>query len=107
MGGAHEGSAAYRLLRERSARFHVRRSNGPVRRVLRNHGRTGLRVGECGRLVGSDCSRSAGSAVGRGANAAMIRVILPAHLRSLARVESEVKLEVEGQVTQRSVLYAL
>jgi molybdopterin synthase sulfur carrier subunit len=37
----------------------------------------------------------------------MIRVILPAHLRSLARVESEVKLEVEGQVTQRSVLYAL
>jgi molybdopterin synthase sulfur carrier subunit len=37
----------------------------------------------------------------------MIRVILPAHLRTLARVDGEVKLEVEGQVTQRSVLDAL
>ena len=37
----------------------------------------------------------------------MIRVVLPAHLRSLARVEGEVKLEVEGQATQRSVLDAL
>ena len=37
----------------------------------------------------------------------MIRVVLPAHLRTLARVDSEVKLEVEGQPTQRSVLDAL
>jgi len=37
----------------------------------------------------------------------MIRVILPAHLRNLARAEGEVKLQVEGQVTQRSVLDAL
>jgi molybdopterin synthase sulfur carrier subunit len=37
----------------------------------------------------------------------MIRVELPAHLRTLARVEREVQLEVEGQVTQRSVLDAL
>ena len=37
----------------------------------------------------------------------MIRVILPAHLRTLAHVDGEVKLEVEGQVTQRSVLDAL
>ena len=37
----------------------------------------------------------------------MIRVILPAHLRILARVEGEVKLEVEGPVTQRSILDAL
>jgi len=37
----------------------------------------------------------------------MIRVILPAHLRTLARVEGEVRLEVEGPVTQRSVLDAL
>jgi sulfur-carrier protein len=38
----------------------------------------------------------------------MIRVILPAHLRTLARItESEVKLEVAGAVTQRSVLDAL
>lgn len=37
----------------------------------------------------------------------MIRVRLPAHLRTLARVKGEVKLEVEGEVTQRSVLDAL
>ena len=37
----------------------------------------------------------------------MIQVILPAHLRTLAHVDGEVKLEVEGQVTQRSVLDAL
>jgi sulfur-carrier protein len=37
----------------------------------------------------------------------MIRVLLPAHLRILAHVDGEVKLEVEGQVTQRSVLDAL
>ncbi len=37
----------------------------------------------------------------------MIRVILPPHLRGLARVRGEVELEVEGPVTQRSVLDAL
>jgi hypothetical protein len=37
----------------------------------------------------------------------MIRVILPYHLRTLARIEGEVKLDVEGQATQRSVLDAL
>ena len=37
----------------------------------------------------------------------MIRVVLPAHLRTLARVHGEVKLDVAGQVTQRSVLDAL
>jgi molybdopterin synthase sulfur carrier subunit len=37
----------------------------------------------------------------------IIRVVLPAHLRTLARVDGEVKLEVEGPVTQRSVLDAL
>ena len=37
----------------------------------------------------------------------MIRVTLPAHLRKLAHVDGEVQLEVEGQVTQRSVLDAL
>jgi molybdopterin synthase sulfur carrier subunit len=37
----------------------------------------------------------------------MIRVILPAHLRTLAHVSGEVKLEVEGQATQISVLDAL
>ena len=37
----------------------------------------------------------------------MIRVWLPAHLRTLARVNGELHLNVEGQVTQRSVLDAL
>jgi molybdopterin synthase sulfur carrier subunit len=37
----------------------------------------------------------------------MIRVVLPAHLRTLARVTGEVKIRVEGPVTQRSVLDAL
>jgi sulfur-carrier protein len=37
----------------------------------------------------------------------MIRVILPGHLRTLAQVGGEVKLEIDGQPTQRSVLDAL
>jgi hypothetical protein len=37
----------------------------------------------------------------------VIRVALPAHLRTLARVDGEVELQVEGPVTQRSVLDAL
>ena len=64
-------------------------------------------VGRCRRQLGADCPRSAGRAVGRGADAAMIRVVLPAHLRTLAKVAGEVQLEVEGPVTQRSVLDAL
>jgi molybdopterin converting factor small subunit len=37
----------------------------------------------------------------------MIRVVLPAHLRTLAKVDGEVELDVAGQVTQCSVLDAL
>jgi molybdopterin synthase sulfur carrier subunit len=37
----------------------------------------------------------------------MIRVTLPAHLRKLAQVDGVVKLDVDGQVTQHSVLDAL
>lgn len=37
----------------------------------------------------------------------MIRLVLPAHLRTLARVNGEVEVSVEGAVTQRSVLDAL
>ncbi len=37
----------------------------------------------------------------------MIRVLLPFHLKRLAQVDGEVQLEVEGPVTQRSVLDAL
>ena len=37
----------------------------------------------------------------------MIRVVLPAHLRTLAHVAGEVQLDVQGQATQRSILDAL
>jgi len=37
----------------------------------------------------------------------MIRIELPAHLRRLAQLDSEVKIDVAGQATQRSVLDAL
>jgi len=37
----------------------------------------------------------------------MIRVALPAHLRTLAQVGSEVEVRVEGPVTQRAILDAL
>ncbi len=37
----------------------------------------------------------------------MIRVVLPAHLRTLARVDGEVQLEVSGEVTLEAVLDAL
>lgn len=37
----------------------------------------------------------------------MIRVLLPAHLRMLAQVNGEVRVKVEGPVTQRSVLDAV
>ena len=37
----------------------------------------------------------------------MIRVVLPAHLRTLARVDGEVRLEIEGEITVRAALDAL
>ena len=37
----------------------------------------------------------------------MIRVVLPHHLRTLARVGDEIELDVDGRATQRSVLDAL
>jgi molybdopterin converting factor small subunit len=37
----------------------------------------------------------------------MIRVVLPTHLRTLAHIDGEVNLEIEGRATQRSVLDAL
>ena len=37
----------------------------------------------------------------------MIRVVLPAHLRTLAQVDGEVQLSLDGEVTQRAVLDAL
>lgn len=37
----------------------------------------------------------------------MIRVVLPGHLRTLARVSGEVQLDIKGTITQRAVLDAL
>ena len=37
----------------------------------------------------------------------MIRVVLPPHLRTLAKISGDVELEVNGTVTQRSILDAL
>ena len=37
----------------------------------------------------------------------MIRVVLPTHLKTLARVQGEVQLEITGPVTQRSILDTL
>jgi len=37
----------------------------------------------------------------------MIRIVLPAHLRTLARVDGDVEVELEGPATVRSVLDAL
>ena len=37
----------------------------------------------------------------------MIRVVLPAHLRALARIDGEVRLDVADPVTQRTVMDAL
>jgi hypothetical protein len=37
----------------------------------------------------------------------VIRVVLPVHLRTLARLDGEVRLEVRGRATQRAVLDAL
>jgi len=36
-----------------------------------------------------------------------VRVVLPAHLRTIARIDGEVALDIAGEVTQRSVLDAL
>jgi hypothetical protein len=37
----------------------------------------------------------------------MIRVVMPAHLRTLAQVSGQVQLQIEGPVTQRAILDAL
>jgi len=45
--------------------------------------------------------------VQRGVENAMIRVVLPQHLRTLAQVEGEVEIQLDGVVTQRAILDAL
>ncbi|HEV8184973.1 MAG TPA: MoaD/ThiS family protein, partial [Chthoniobacterales bacterium] len=56
----------------------------------------------------TDRARFAGCIVRGSADAAMtIRVVLPHHLRTLAKVGDEVQLQVEGEITLRSVIDAL
>src|ERR1700747_996657 len=107
MGKAHERTAAKQLLRERAARRDGRGLARFMRRVLRHHGRPGVCVAGRWRELGANRRGSSSRAFCRGANAAMIRVILPAHLRTLARIEDELKIDVHAPVTQRSILDAI
>src|SRR5947207_355880 len=107
MGAVDERAAAARLLRERAARRDGGRLARFVRHLLRDDGRSGVRLGRRRRQLVADRARSAGRVVGGGANTAMIRVVLPAHLQSLARISGEVAIDVAGPPTVRSVLDAL
>jgi len=104
---AHQRPAAARLLRERAARRDGGRRARLVRHLLRHDRRTGVRLGRRRRHLARDRARSPGRALGRGPDAPVIRVVLPAHLRTLARAGGEVQLEVGGAATQRAVLDAL
>ncbi len=79
-----------------------------VRHLLRYDRRSGLCLVRRRQYLGAHRPRSAGRGFYRGADTAMIRVVLPAHLRTLAHVESgEVAVHVDAAVTQRAVLDAL
>src|SRR5262249_48240350 len=93
--------------RERPARRLRGRRARSVRGLLRHDRWPGLRLGRRRRCLDADRARPSGGALGRGPDPSMIRVVLPAPLRRLARIEGDVALEVEGTITQRSVLDAL
>src|SRR5258708_9607235 len=76
-------------------------------RVFRSHRRAGVRLGGGGRYVDAHRGPPSSRAFRGSPDAVMMRVVLPGHLRALARVGSEVQLQIEGPVTQRSVLDAL
>ncbi len=104
MGAADSRPAAAALLRQRAAGRDGRRLAGLLRGVLRHHRRAGLRLARRGRLPGrrssGTCPRCCRSRSRRllppEADAVMIRVVLPAHLRRLASVQGEVRLDVAG-----------
>ena len=102
-----ERPAAKGLLRERAARRDGGGFARPVRHLFRHDGRTGLWLGQRRQFVESPSSAICRRFFRRGANPAMIRVVLPFHLRNLARVDGEVQLEVAAPVTMRAVLDAL
>src|SRR5580693_3520254 len=78
-----------------------------MRRVFWDYRRASVRVGRRGGQLGSYRAAPSGRALGGGSDAAMIRVVLPGHLRTLARVREEVELDIKGPVTLRAVLDAL
>src|SRR3972149_4695924 len=107
MGAADEWPPAEELLREHPAGRDVGRLAGRVRDLLRDQRWSGLRISGRRKYVERDRAEPPAGVVGRGPDPAMIRVVLPFHLQRLAKVGREVSLEVEGEVTQRSVLDAL
>src|SRR6478672_486184 len=107
MGSADQGPAAARLLRQRAARRHGGGHAGQMRNLFRDDGRPGVRLLRCGRQLEPNCAGSARGTECGGADTGMIRIVLPPHLRALAHVGSEVKIEVDGAVTLRAALDAL
>src|SRR6266446_5528655 len=106
MGGADQRSAPKGLLRERAARRDVGRCARSVRHLLWNNRRPSLRIVRRRRFVESDRARFASCPVSRSANAEMIRVVLPHHLRTLAKVGDEVHVDLNGSATVKSILEA-
>src|SRR5258708_37429839 len=78
-----------------------------MRRIFRHSRRASVRFCRRRHQLESYRGTSSRSAFCGSPGTAMIRVVLPGHLRSLARVSSEVQLDIKGPVTQRSVLDAL
>src|SRR5688572_10539795 len=107
MGGADERPSAKRLLPQRPARRDGGRSARSLRDLLRDFGRSGIRVRQFRGSLGSDRARSATGDVRGGPDVVVIQVALPAHLRTLARVQGDVEIAVDAPVTLDAVLDAL
>src|ERR1700738_3851301 len=78
-----------------------------MRRLFRHYRGAGVRFGGCRGHLGAYYAGPSGGTFCRGTDAAMIRVVLPAHLRGLAHVTGEVQVDIQGPVTQRSVVDAI
>src|SRR5512147_318789 len=75
--------------------------------LFRYHRWPGLRHARRRRFLVPHSARPSRGSVRRGADTAMIRVVLPTHLKTLAKVSGEVQLDLEGPVTTRTILDAL
>src|SRR5262249_7326516 len=76
--------------------------------LFRHNRWTSVRIVRCRRQLGSDRAGFAGRIVGGSSDADSvknkIRVVLTQHLRTLAKVNGEIAVEVEGRATQRTDL---